>query len=515
MTDNSTPSKNITNVNLAEALEKAKAASINGIIRSSKISRGVRERLVSASFLTEIMRGWYLLTNPTGVGTTTLWYSNYWEFTKQYLINRFKDGYCLSAESSLDVYAAQNIISQQLIVITKKQSNQLIQLPHNTSLMLYSDDKNFPASVFKKEGLNLIPLAEALCRAAPSYFQKQSLNAEICLRLVPSASEISRALLNLGSPAAANRLAGAYHRLGDEKKAQQIIQDRLAAGQTIHPQDPFDKRFLYLSNIARLSSPYAGRIQAMWSQLRPIILKTFPRPSVHQNIQESLHTIEKLYVQDAYHSLSIEGFQVTEDLIRRIQEGTWNPNAERSNNDHLNALVAKGYLAAFLSVKATVTTVLNGANPGKVFSNDLQKWYRELFAPLVQAQFMNPTILAGYRNNQVYISNSRHVPPPANAVLDSMDTLEQLLINEENAAVRAVLGHFIFVFIHPYMDGNGRIGRFLMNLMLVSGGYAWTVIRTSERARYMASLEAASAEGRIEEFSNFITSEMEYWKGQK
>ena len=37
-------------------------------------------------------------------------------------------------------------------------------------------------------------------------------------------------------------------------------------------------------------------------------------------------------------------------------------------------------------------------------------------------------------------------------------------------AVRAVLGHFFFVYIHPYMDGNGRMGRFVLNAMLASGG---------------------------------------------
>jgi Fic family protein len=58
----------------------------------------------------------------------------------------------------------------------------------------------------------------------------------------------------------------------------------------------------------------------------------------------------------------------------------------------------------------------------------------------------------------------------------------------------ADFGHFIFVYIHPYMDGNGRIGRFIMNLMLVSGGFNWTVIRVGRRAEYMASLEKASIE---------------------
>ena len=75
---------------------------------------------------------------------------------------------------------------------------------------------------------------------------------------------------------------------------------------------------------------------------------------------------------------------------------------------------------------------------------------------------------------------------------------------EENAAVRAVLGHFIFVYIHPYMDGNGRMGRFLMNVMLASGGYPWTVIPVEQRDAYMKALEEASVKGDIGPFAKFM-----------
>lgn len=512
MTGKPDPKKS-TNRLLADALQKAKAVSNNGVVRSADIDRGVRERLVSASFLTEVMRGWYLLTSPAGAGTTTLWFSSYWEFIKQYLVDRFeKDGYCLSAESSLDVYAEQNIISRQLVVMTKKASNQTIELPHDTSIMLYADERNFPTSISKKDGLNLIPLPEALSRAAPAYFHSNGLNAEICLKLVPSVSDISRVLLTMQSPTAAGRISGAYRRMGDGKRADQIVQDMGATGQSITPHDPFNKTPLFLANVEKLSSPYSGRIQAMWERMRPVVIENFPKPPPPQDLQRSLRIIEKLYNQDAYHSLSIEGYQVTEDLIRRIKEGVWNPDSDKSDLEQRNALAAKGYLGAFRSVTTSVTTVLKGENPGKVFSSDLQGWYRELFAPLVQAQIMPASNLAGFRNSLVYIAGARHVPPPTTAVLDSMDTLEKLLTNEPNPAVRAVLGHFIFVFIHPYMDGNGRIGRFLLNLMLLSGGYNWTVIRTSERNRYMKSLELASTEGDIGEFAKFVASEMEYWK---
>ena len=58
--------------------------------------------------------------------------------------------------------------------------------------------------------------------------------------------------------------------------------------------------------------------------------------------------------------------------------------------------------------------------------------------------------------------------------------------------------------IHPYMDGNGRIGRFLMNLMMAAGGYPWTVIPVSNRAAYMNALERASTSGDIVPFADFL-----------
>ena len=82
----------------------------------------------------------------------------------------------------------------------------------------------------------------------------------------------------------------------------------------------------------------------------------------------------------------------------------------------------------------------------------------------------------------------------------------KLLQEEKEASVRAVLGHFVFVFIHPYMDGNGRMGRFLMNAMLASGGYPWTVIPVEVRDEYMQALESASVDQDIEPLANFLAN---------
>ncbi|WP_260833982.1 Fic family protein [Sphingopyxis sp. P1IMeth2] len=78
------------------------------------------------------------------------------------------------------------------------------------------------------------------------------------------------------------------------------------------------------------------------------------------------------------------------------------------------------------------------------------------------------------------------------------------LSEEKEPSVRVVLGHFIFVYIHPYMDGNGRTGRFLMNLMVAAGGYPWTVIPVERRQEYMVSLEEASSKQNIAPFAEFL-----------
>jgi len=184
-------------------------------------------------------------------------------------------------------------------------------------------------------------------------------------------------------------------------------------------------------------------------------------------------------------SLSIEKYLVTPELIEKVRIGRWNPSNNETDRHQRDAMAARGYWQASQAVKESIQSVLNGENPGVIARKDHSHWFRELFSPSVTSGIIKASDLAGYRINQVYISQSMHVP-----------------LNKD--AVRAVLGHFIFVYIHPFMDGNGPIARFLMNVMLASGGYPWTVIPVEMRNTYMNSLEKASVDGDIRPFADFM-----------
>ena len=90
-----------------------------------------------------------------------------------------------------------------------------------------------------------------------------------------------------------------------------------------------------------------------------------------------------------------------------------------------------------------------------------------------------------------------------------MPAFFDLMESEPVPAVRAVLGHWLFGYIHPYSDGNGRMARFVMNVMLASGGYPWTIIRVEDKAEYMQALESASVGGDIRPFAEFVAKQVQ------
>src|SRR5690349_10341268 len=93
------------NEKLADALGKLRRLGNNGtrrIFKSDEFTRTERERLVTAGFLQQVIRGWVMVTRPDdGPGSTAAWYTSFWQFCRVYLDDRFGTDWMLSAENSL------------------------------------------------------------------------------------------------------------------------------------------------------------------------------------------------------------------------------------------------------------------------------------------------------------------------------------------------------------------------------------------------------------------------------
>ncbi|WP_426000710.1 Fic family protein [Caulobacter sp. DWR1-3-2b1] len=499
------------NEKLANALEALKTVQATGrmAIRSKDLTRTVRERLLKHGFLQEVIKGWYIPACPgAGPDESTAWYTSFWDFCRDYLTERFGTEWSLTPEQSLVLQAGNTSVPRQLLVRARGAHNQVTNFIHGTSLFEGAHTLPEPDDVVQLTGLRLFKPEAALIAAQPSFFEHYPTEARTILSTQRDASALLARLLSGGHTAIAGRLAGAFRNIGRDREADDILSGMRAADYNARETDPFKDQVARVP-YRRDASPYIQRIRLLWQKMRADIPGRFPAPPAKiTDIDAYLRQVDDIYVTDAYHSLSIEGYQVSTGSIERVRSGNWDPEQDRADRDLENGLAARGYWLAFQAVRASVRRVLDGENPGEVADRDHSAWYRELFAPKVTAGILKPENLAGYRNAAVYLRGSRHVPPNADAVRDAMPAFFDLLAEEADPAVRIVLGHFIYVYIHPYMDGNGRTGRFLMNVMMAAAGYPWTVIPVQSRTEYMAALEAASVDQNIVPFTEFLASQI-------
>ena len=492
---------------LAASLEKLHELQSGGlrVFRSNEFLRADRERLLAHGFLREVIKGWVISTSPDAApGDTTPWFASFWEFCARYCAFRFGKNWHLSPEQSLLLHAEDTAIPTQVIVCSPKGTNNTLSLLFGPSLYDLKSTMPKASDLTMKNGLRLFKPATALVRVSEDFMRRRPTEVHVLLAGIKDSSEILGPLLEGGHTVVAGRLAGAFARFGRNDVADEILKAMKAAGYDVRPTDPFAEQQTF-GTLQTGVPPIVGRLQSFWSLHREEVIAVFPKPpGLPKNADAYLKFVDNIYQSDAYHSLSIEGYRVTPELIERVHAGTWNPEAHEADRKNRDALAARGYWQAFQSVKKAVAQIIAGANAAKLVRSAHRDWYREMFQPCVAVGLIEAQALAGYRTHFVYLQGSRHVPPRWEVVPDAMETMFDLLQSEKEPALRIVLGHWLLGYIHPYPDGNGRMARFLMNAMLASGGYPWTVIRVEDRAAYMKALESASVQMNIGPFAAFI-----------
>ena len=114
-----------------------------------------------------------------------------------------------------------------------------------------------------------------------------------------------------------------------------------------------------------------------------------------------------------------------------------------------------------------------------------------------------------YRNTNVLISGSAHRPVENFLVAEKMGELIKWYDANKNNMHPLELAaefHFRFVYIHPFIDGNGRTARLLMNLILMRNGYPIAVIKNDDRDEYMKAVETASTSGNLNDFVDIVVN---------
>jgi len=502
------------NEKLAESLEALKELQQGNrrVFRSEDLSRVHRERLLENGFLQEVMKGWLISSSPDAqAGESTPWHASFWEFCARYCDERFGNQWHLSPEQSLFLHGERTVIPDQLVVHSPKATNNDTQLLFGTTLYdLKTAEMPPTTALMTRDGLRLFTPAAALVRVPESFFQMYPLEAQVVMASLADTSDLLRLLLNGGHSSKAGYLAKAFRQTGRPDLAEEILGAMKGAGYDVRESSPFEAGQI-LRRPSRPSAAIVGRVEMLWEAMRGMVLASFPKaPGLPADREAYLRVVDEIYRTDAYHSLSIEGYSVTPGLVERVRQGDWDPEHDAGDRRNRDALAARGYWQAFQLVKKEVEKVIGGENPAALARTAHNGWYRELFQPCVTAGLLEPGALAGYRNVPVFLRGSRYIPPRWESVRDAMPAFFDVLEKEPEPAVRAALGHWLFGYIHPYPDGNGRMARFLMNVMLASGGYPWTVIRVVDRKAYLSALDRASIEIDIHPFTTFLVRRVEW-----
>jgi len=113
-----------------------------------------------------------------------------------------------------------------------------------------------------------------------------------------------------------------------------------------------------------------------------------------------------------------------------------------------------------------------------------------------------------YRSGQVRVAGATFMPPSAEKIQSMISQLLQTLSqnpDELRPIELAAFFHHKFVYIHPFLDGNGRTARLLMNVILLRTGYPFTVLLKVDRPKYLRALSEAD-NGNLIPFANFVAT---------
>ena len=278
-----------------------------------------------------------------------------------------------------------------------------------------------------------------------------------------------------------------------ERRIRQLLQDGRIEGAIkvgnswnipIDADKPVDKRIIKPDDNKfkfDLDDNYFDEVDSLKKELdskRPIPKETL------KSLKESIN------LEWTYNSNGIEGNTLTLRETQVVLEGI--TVGGKSIKEHLEAI---NHEKAILYLDDLVKE-----------KNPITEWNIKNIHQLILKDIDNEN--AGrYRKENVTIKGATHIPPD---YLKLPELMEKLILNyntwnEYHPIIKAALLHGELVKIHPFVDGNGRTSRLLMNLDLMNSGYNPVIIKKESRLKYYEALDKAHTTGNYTDFVKLVT----------
>jgi Fic family protein len=310
---------------------------------------------------------------------------------------------------------------------------------------------------------------------------------------------VLKRIADLARDAGNERLAALLNDVIDSEQSVRISKGRTGVGrEIIVPQA--------IVELPTTRQPWLDRLRLAIRESRKQMEGIVPEHLVshaERDLSALLETARAAKAYDAYHSSSIEGYRLRLEEVAAFLRGG---SGEGPSIEDVRARLAiVGYSTAFDALLQRYERENGNLSLNSNLALDL---YTDLFTPSVEAGLLEREDLRRFRNGPVFIRDTLYTPPNADKVPALLDLLfdEIEAIPAQQGYLRGTLAHLWFVWIHPFLDGNGRVARFLMISALLSSGEPWLTIRVEQRDEYFAALRRAQLHDDFGPFAEFIAS---------
>lgn len=160
----------------------------------------------------------------------------------------------------------------------------------------------------------------------------------------------------------------------------------------------------------------------------------------------------------------------------------------------------KDYQEIINHAKASRLILKLSQNNKAITENDILNIHKEVLKGLE-----DDDCIGKYRNIKVRISGSKVIVPHHSKIQGLIEELINFINSKQlNVIEIAIIAHFKFIAINPFIDGNGRTARLLLNLILLKNNYYPVIIRARDRKNYIKSIEKGELKNDLSLYRNFM-----------